>query len=498
MWEFTQEEDPAMTREEQVKQLKAALKNSQTAVRAERRGRLAAENGKAAAEKKLGAALAKVEKLGNRVADVTGELKKETKAKSTAEKERDNALKKVEELSKSAETAESEKSDVQTRIMYLDRQVQALTALSNGYGLRHTDHDRMWDHGKELDRIIDDPKRLKSITGCTPGQFAFLRELFESYIKSAPDMPLFRGDARHAGKPGNRCKLFPRHALLLAAMRIYTGAGEDSMQPWFGIDQSNVSRYLDLGYRILGEVTATADFMTSLLKECKTVDDIREIIPHLRILVDGTHIERVRPGGSAARRAAYSGKKKQFTFNVQVITDHTGMPLNLSDVVDGSTHDYTVFKEHAANKGSWLLDLAAICKEHDEELEVVEDLGYLGMEKDYGSVFRVVQNVKRLRKDSPGYEPKYGGLSEEDRKRNKRVSKIRIFVEHGMAKIKRFKLVWGPFVGTGEDLRRVLNVVTGLANTNHLWDHIKDAPSEMLAKLTGMIKAGLAARTVHT
>ena len=49
-----------------------------------------------------------------------------------------------------------------------------------------------------------DPKRLKSITGCTPGQFAFLLELFESYIKSATDMPLFRGDARHAGKPGKQ------------------------------------------------------------------------------------------------------------------------------------------------------------------------------------------------------------------------------------------------------------------------------------------------------
>ena len=183
MWEFTQEEDPAMTLKEQVKQLKAALKNSQAAVRAEKRGRLAAENGKAGAEKKLGAALAKVEELDDRVTDVTGELKKETRAKSAAEKERDNALKKVEELSKSVETAESEKSDVQTRIMYLDRQVQALTALSNGYGLRHTDHDRTWDHGKELDRIIGDPKRLKSITGCTPGQFAFLRELFEQSTK---------------------------------------------------------------------------------------------------------------------------------------------------------------------------------------------------------------------------------------------------------------------------------------------------------------------------
>ena len=498
MGEFNQGKDPPMTPKEQVKQLKAALKNAQDATRAERKGRLAAEKGRASAERKLDATLAKVTKLSNRVDDMTGELKKETKAKSTAENERDKALKKVKKLTKTSEAAESENSDIQMQAMYLNRQVQALTALSNGYGLRDTDHDQMWDHSKELDRIIADPKRLKSITGCTPGQFAFLLDLFDLYIKNAPGMPMFRGDARHAGKPGNRCKLFPRHAILLVAMRIYTGAGEDSMQPWFGIDQSNVSRYLDLGYRVLGEMTATADFMTSLLKACKTVDDIREIMPHLRLLVDGTHIERVRPGDSAARKAAYSGKKKRLTFSVQVITDHTGMPLSLSDVVAGSTHDYTVFKEHVANKGSWLLELAAICKEHGEELEVVEDLGYVGMKGDYGSKFMAVQGVKRLRKDNPNYEPKHGGLTEAERKRNKQVSKIRIFVEHGMAKIKRFKLMRGPFIGTGEDLRRALNVVTGLANTNHLWDHTKDAPGEMLAKLTGMIRARLAAKTVWT
>ena len=78
------------------------------------------------------------------------------------------------------------------------------------------------------------------------------------------------------------------------------------------------------------------------------------------------------------------------------------------------------------------------------------------------------------------------------------MSKKRIFMEHSMAKIKRFKLMRGPFVGTAEELRLVLNVVTGLANTNHLWDHTKDAPGMLLTKLTGMIKAGLAAKTVWT
>ena len=174
MGEFKQVEDPPMTLKDQVKQLKAALKSAQAATRTERKGRLAAEKGKAAAEKA-----------------------------------RDKALETVEKMTKTAETAEFESSDYRTQITCLKRQVQAMTALSNGYGLRHTEHGRMWDHVEQLDRIIADPERLKSITGLTPGQFEYHRNRFEAYVKRAPDMPLFRGDDRNAGKPGNRCKLIP-------------------------------------------------------------------------------------------------------------------------------------------------------------------------------------------------------------------------------------------------------------------------------------------------
>ena len=433
-----------------------------------------------------------VDGLGSTVRQVTGEIKKETKARATVETERDKALKTVEKMAETAEAAGSESDGQKTQITYLKRQVEALTALSYGYGLRHA------DHAETLDRVIADPGQLRSVTGLTPGQFKYHLNHFEAYVKSAPNMPLFRGDARNAGKPGNRCKLPPKHVLLLTSMRTYTAAREDALEPWFGVDQSSISRYLDLGYRILGGMTVTADFMTEMLKACKSPDDMREIMPRIRILVDGTHIERVRPGDSTARKAAYSGKKKRFTFNVQVMSNGTGLVLNLSPVADGSTYDYTLFKEYLAGEGAWLPELADMCKECGTELEIVVDLGYQGIMTAYGHRFKTIQGVKRKRKDSPDYEPKHGGLTEEEVKYTKEVSKKRIFVEHSMAKIKRFKLMRGPFVGTAEELRLVLNVVTGLANTNHLWDHTKDAPGMLLAKLTGMIKAGLAVKTVWT
>ena len=175
------------------------------------------------------------------------------------------------------------------------------------------------------------------------------------------------------------------------------------MEPWFGVDQSSIYRYLDLGYRIPSEMTVTADFMTEILKACKSPDNMREIMPHIRILVDGTHIEWVRPGNGIARKAAYSGKKKRFTFNVQVMSNGTGLVLNLSPVADGSTHDCTRSKEYLAGEGAWLPELAYMCKEYGTNLEIVVDLGYQGIMTAYGHRFKIIQGVKRKRKDSPDY-----------------------------------------------------------------------------------------------
>jgi DDE superfamily endonuclease len=43
----------------------------------------------------------------------------------------------------------------------------------------------------------------------------------------------------------------------------------------------------------------------------------------------------------------YSGKHKQHGGNIQVLTDHTGYPVWVSDVEPGSTHDITAARAHA-------------------------------------------------------------------------------------------------------------------------------------------------------
>ena len=191
------------------------------------------------------------------------QLKEARTAANVAERERDGALKKLGRAAEAAKKDGAKLNDNARQIMYLERQQRALVALSNGYGLLGTDHDTMWSHVSELDRIINTPKLLKRITGCTPGQFAFKLKWFGPLAMEHG--PLFRGDGLRASDAGNRCKLYPRHVLLLALIRYYTGMAEGAMQPWFGVDQSGVSRYLDLAADILERIVVSPEFLTGLL-----------------------------------------------------------------------------------------------------------------------------------------------------------------------------------------------------------------------------------------
>ena len=94
----------------------------------------------------------------------------------------------------------------------------------------------------------------------------------------------------------------------------------------------------------------------------------------------------------------------------------------------GSTHDYTMLKsEFDPKKADWFRDK-----------QVWIDLGYKGFEKDYEArdVQIPVKRPRRKKKTDPKIE-----LTEEQKKHNKEVSSKRIYVEHAIGGIKRYRFL---------------------------------------------------------
>lgn len=97
-----------------------------------------------------------------------------------------------------------------------------------------------------------------------------------------------------------------------------------------------------------------------------------------------------------------------------------------------------------------------------DEMGVFVDLGFLGIEKDYGSG-KIHIPFKRPRRKSKN-EPKIE-FTEEQKKHNKSVSKVRIIVEHAIGGMKRYRFLSDKLRCRNADFySRVAGVAAGLWN----------------------------------
>ena len=67
-----------------------------------------------------------------------------------------------------------------------------------------------------LDGIINDEALLHAATLHSREEFEYILERFEEAIIKSEDAPLFRNNEMRSDDPGNRCSLYPRHALLMS------------------------------------------------------------------------------------------------------------------------------------------------------------------------------------------------------------------------------------------------------------------------------------------
>ena len=113
-------------------------------------------------------------------------------------------------------------------------------------------------------------------------------------------------------------------------------------------------------------------------------------------------------------------EKKSHTLKLLLLANPEKRILFLSYAYHGSCHDYRMLKEEFnPEQGIWF-----------DEHHLFVDLGFLGINKDYDE--KILIPFKRKRKQI---------LTEEQKKHNKDISKIRIKVEHSIGGMKRFRIL---------------------------------------------------------
>jgi hypothetical protein len=126
--------------------------------------------------------------------------------------------------------------------------------------------------------------------------------------------------------------------------------------------------------------------------------------------------------------------------------------LYVGQTFTGHNHDYKIFKEEFPSQVAWF-----------EDLQVLVDLGYQGIVKDYeGGKIEIPVKKKRKSKENPN-----PALTEEQKKYNKELRSKRICVENAIGGMKRFNILVHKFRNRkGNFIDDVIVLCAGLWNLN--------------------------------
>ncbi len=173
---------------------------------------------------------------------------------------------------------------------------------------RSADNAALMHRLEVLDDIIDGGS-LQPTTSMNLRQFDYIYDRFTKLAKKHTEGPLFSEDEDNL--PGNRCKLSYRHALLMSLMRKYGNPTQEQLAAFFGIDQSTVCRYLRYCDMIFLKILPTPDAVSRKIRNTRTIEGIREIVPDLTVIVDGTHIDIQRPTDKEPRKGGVLGQEEE-------------------------------------------------------------------------------------------------------------------------------------------------------------------------------------------
>jgi len=254
-----------------------------------------------------------------------------------------------------------------------------------------------------------DGRKFLALTGLTPSEFQHLLTVFpQTYQQLYPPSQTLAGQPRQRVAGGGRKAVLrrPEDKLLFILVYLKTYPLHILMGELFHLSQSQVNYWI---HRLLPVLRRTLDDLG--VRPERDPRHFAETQPSSetgpRLIIDGTERRRQRPTNPEKQALHYSGKKKTHTDKNVVIVIlpriHIGF---LSHTCVGKTHD----KKIADNE--------AIC--YPPKAILFKDTGFQGYEPAVAITYQ------------PKKKPRGGELTAADKRTNRKLSRIRVQVEHAL------------------------------------------------------------------
>jgi len=283
---------------------------------------------------------------------------------------------------------------------------------------------------RHTDRLRATPKAFRRLTGITPAAFDRLLDQLVPRHEQA--------EARRKDRPGRKRRPGGgrKHALSLAdrllMLLIYyrTYVTHAFLGFLFGLDDSAVGRNINPLQPLLAGIFRVPERRVEL-----TEDEVRELF------FDATERPTRRP--KRGQRAYYSGKKRRHTIKTQVVVVRRREPpgpkacrLRIAAVsasFPGRAHDKRVY------------DAVRVVAPRDARR--AGDTAYLGTAL-----------------ETPARKPRGGELTEGQKAGNRELSRRRIVAEHGIGKMKVWRIASGRYRNPVPKHTLIMKDVAGLHN----------------------------------
>ena len=270
------------------------------------------------------------------------------------------------------------------------------------------------------------PELFFRLSGIQVSDFEVLvGELYPLWIASE-EKRLSRKERQRAIGGGRKYRLKFAEQMLLCLIYYRTYTSQAFIGLLFSTSSPTVCR------RICAMTTLMAGHFA--LPERKVKLSTQEKNDLLYLMIDGTERPIQRPKKQSARKSKYSGKKKRHTASHQIITDDKKRILAVGPAQPGSKHDKRIYDEARVDKPPDLL--------------VLGDLGYLGS---------ALEVPLKASKNKP--------LDEEEKSYNTWHAGLRIGVEHGICRMKKFK-IFADIHRNNAQVNMIAKNVGALANLN--------------------------------
>jgi hypothetical protein len=275
---------------------------------------------------------------------------------------------------------------------------------------------------------VRDERQLKALIGLSENQFTtILIKFTDSYkelkIQCYEDSHQLDKRKPGAGSKGRLDTMDKKLFFILFYLKTYPTFDELGYQ--FGLDRSNANRQVHQLMPVLHRALEQLGVMPK--RAFESVEDYKQVFDGIeKIIIDATERPHARPVDEDAQKAKYSGKRRQHTVKNTVISDTSKYIYFLGHTVDGSIHDYALFKGEFPPDIDWF-----------ESFSILVDLGYLGIQGDY-KIGEIGIPNKKPRKSKSNPSPY---LTDEQKEENKALSKVRVIVEHAIGGMKIFGIL---------------------------------------------------------